>query len=301
MKKAIVFFIVSLFCSNSFCQLLDRSNQWNMLDLTTLACGPKEKCSSSTMYALTNYNIGNDTIIHNKLYSRIIQSSTGIRGYLREAENHKKVYSLLTNFSDSTEVLLYDFTVKKDSVFTSTFQTTSYNHVNYTNTFFSSKVINIDTVEYAGVKRLRIKFEKLVYRGKIPPENITWIEGIGSPQDLLRYDISNCIFLCFKQNDVVMYTDNNGYDCDYKLPPYVEVDNPVNPVLSIFPNPSTDGSVTIKNTDETLFLKRITLYNIQGIKVNEYFPNSSDFKIKNLKAGIYVLEVDNVFTKLIIQ
>ena len=305
MKKAISLVVFSLLCLNSFCQLLDTGNQWNFMNIISLACAPLEKCSSS-YYEMSHYKIGNDTIIHNKVYKKVLLSQDGglssmgfkLCGFLREDENHKKAYTLLTNYSD--------FTVKKDSVFTSTFQYLSYQrHIGYipiTNTFFTSKVIDVDSIEYAGVKRLRIRFAELLYNGtKDSPENITWIEGIGSPQGLINYEPSNNIFLCFKHNDEVMYTLDNGYDCSFVPPPYVDVKNIVKPDVLIFPNPSPDGNVSIKNNDESTAMKHITLYNSQGVKQYDYFPNSSYFQLKNIKPGIYVLELDNVFHKLIVQ
>ena len=117
-----------LFSLNGFAQLVDIKNSWNYLEVAILTGENCFYCTGKS-YQNNQYTFGNDTIINNLKYQTLIYSyrhnhdtisytSPYPVGYLRDEENHKKVY-FLSAFYEGSEVLLYDFTIKKDSVFTS--------------------------------------------------------------------------------------------------------------------------------------------------------------------------------------
>ena len=310
--RAIKLLIISLLTNlNIFGQIIDSKNSLNYLKVEIPTCEKSTNCSGK-FYENNHYMIGNDTIIHNKTYSKIIVSTIRnndtisdlyIGGYIREDENHKMIYSLLTYISDSTEVLLYDFSIKKDSLFTSTYKIVYHipdGNDTVTELFFSSKVLEIDSVNYYGVKRLCIKFDSYTMNwvGDIPTQDtIEWIEGIGSKQGLIDYRYGGNL-LCFKQDAKIAYLNNYGFDCSYSGP-LVGIQSKEMVNLNVYPNPAKN----VVNIQSDKLINNVILFKITGEILGQYKPKNSQYQIdlSNIGKGLYILKIDNTFKKIIIE
>ncbi len=314
MKVITSILLIIVFCSEVNSQIIDIKNSWNYLEVLIPTCEKSTDCEGK-FYKNYNYKIGSDTLINNKVYAKVIETTIGnhdsvpysyIIGFLREEENHKKVYSLLSYLDDSTEVLLYDFTIKKDSIFNSSYERLYHlpdgdEIIKYT--FYSSQVIDIDSVLYQEIKRLRIKF--LDFRANliddIPiQDTVEWIEGIGSNKGLLNYPYGDFNLLCFKQNDELIYNNKFGLDCNYS--------GPVNKIklyelkeISIYPNPIKKGETL--NICSSSLINSVLIYKVSGELVGQFFPKNTQCQIhlNNLKYGFYVMKADNYFFKLIVE
>jgi hypothetical protein len=232
MKAIKLVLLLMAFYSEAYSQIIETKNSWNYLEVLIPTCEKSTNCEGK-FYINYNYKIGSDTLINNKVYAKVIETAirnndsisySYISGFLREEENHKKVYSQLSYLDDSIEVLLYDFTIKKDSIFNSTYERLYHlpdGDKIVKSTYYSSQVIDIDSVLYLGTKRLRIKlldFRTNWIEDNPAQDTVEWIEGIGSNKGLLNYTNGDFNLLCFKQNDEVKYTNKFGLDCNYSGP-----------------------------------------------------------------------------------
>jgi hypothetical protein len=313
MKAIKSILLLMVFYLEGNCQIIDIKNSWNYLEVLIPTCQKSTNCEGIS-YQNYNYMIGSDTLIKNKVYAKIIEtihrnndsiSYSHIAGFLREEENHKKVYSLLSYLDDSTEVLLYDFTIKEDSIFYSTYEVLFHLPEGYeiiTDTFYSSRVTDIDSVLYQGIRRLRIKF--LDFRPNWIADNpikdtVEWIEGIGSNKGLLNYPDGSFSLLCFKQNNEVKYNNKYDLNCDYSGPMNRTEDFELKEI-SIYPNPLKGETLYIKSSR---LIKSILIYNISGELVGKFFPNNTQYQIQldYLNCGFYIINVDDYFNKLIIE
>jgi hypothetical protein len=283
--------VCCLLCSlNEFGQIINSSNSWNYLAIGIRTC---EKCDGK-FYENYHYSITGDTNINDKEYSKLIESvimqndsvpQTNIAGFLRDEDNHKKIY-YLANQSGVLEVLLYDFTIKKDTIFKVG--------------FFNSKVINIDSILVYNTKRLRIKFDKtkLNWISDIPvADTVEWIEGIGSSQGLINYQESEFFnLLCFKQNNAIVYSNDYKLDCSYSGPlDFIKSQKIVE--LDVYPSPAKD----IINIQSKNLIYNVTLYGLSGEKLLQNFPKDTHCEIivTNFKRGMYIIDIDNNYKKII--
>jgi hypothetical protein len=302
-------FISLLFSLNGYAQIVDVKNSWNYLEVALLTCGESARCSGES-YQNNQYTFGNDTIINNLKYQTLISSYRHIHdtisytypypvGYLRDAENHKKVYYLSGGLGVS-EVLLYDFTIKKDSVFKSV-QTMYGSLDTFSITSFSAKVLKTDSIITNGTKRLRIHFDDVRpnWNGEqLVVDTLVWIEDIGANMGLIEYPYSLSSLLCFKHDNKPEYVNNYGLDCLYSGPPNF-VESIKRNDIKVYPNPVKN----ILNIQSEKPIHTIVLYRITGEKVDEYFPDDIFYQIalKNQRSGIYILSIDGIFRKIVIE
>ncbi len=313
MKTIKLILVLIAIYSEAYCQIIETKNSWNYLEVLIPTCEKSTKCEGK-FYINYNYKIGSDTLINNKVYTKVIETSirkndstsySYIAGFIREEENHKKIYSQLSYLDDSTEVVLYDFTIKKDSVFNSTYERLYHlpdGDKIVKNTFYSSQVIDIDSVLYLGIKRLRIKL--LDFRTNrvedIPAQDtVEWIEGIGSNKGLLNYTDGDFNLLCFKQDDEVTYSNKFGLDCNYSGP-ISKIENHELKEISIYPNPLRGEILNISSSN---LISSIFIYDVSGELLGQYFPRNTNFQIQlnHLKCGFYIIKADKYFFKLIIE
>jgi hypothetical protein len=313
MNAIILVLLLMATYSEAYSQIIEAKNSWNYLEVLIPTCEKSTNCEGK-FYINYNYKIGSDTLINNKVYAKVIETSirnndsisySCISGFLREEENHKKVYIQLSYLDDSTEVLLYDFTIKKDSIFNSTYE--SLYHLPdgdkiVKSTYYSSQVIDIDSVLYLGIKRLRIKL--LDFRTNWIDDNpaqdtVEWIEGIGSNKGLLNYIAGDYYLLCFKQYDEVTFTNKFGLDCNYSGP-LTKIGNHVVKEICIYPNPLKGETLNISSP---ILISSIFIYNVSGELVGQYYPRNTNFQMQlnHLRCGFYIIKADKYFYKLIIE
>ena len=288
---------------STFGQIIDIKNSWNDLEIEIPMCEKSTNCTG-TFYTTHSYHLGKETIIDDNEYYTLIDTSyevgrIGIVNnfyFIREDSSHNKVYYLYARDYKRREILLYDFGIKKDSIFKMTIFDNQ-NELHPFDTINKSAVIEIDSVIYYGVKRKRIKFDN----------NMEWIEGIGSKFGFI-YDyqassynetLPRFLLLCFKQNDVIKYKNDFDYDCIYTGPKEsIETSEDYN--LEIYPNPVSNRILTIRSNK---VIKSIEIFNLCGIKIGNFSPNSNSYVIQltNFQKGLYIIKVNDIFKKIIVE
>ncbi len=141
------------------------------------------------------YKIGNDTIIGEVVYKKLLFSEgcdkyDGIRGFIRETEEGK-IYFMENKLQMEEEFLLYDFGMHDgDSA-----------KMGWENSFYLLDSIKLNSDE-----------KKLYYLSKSTGYKDIWIEGVGSEMGLLREQITggSMMFSCCFLNDKQLY-HNTGF------------------------------------------------------------------------------------------
>ena len=304
MKKIIVFMLFVLVNEFSFGQILDKRNSWNVFNSVAI-----DRCRCYNSFN-SNYSFsGKDTVIQNKKYSILLIDSIEIIGFLREDTLNKKVFFLQAkDTSMISEILLYDFNLKKGSVFHLIYKHYGYIYNNldtsvgiFTDELFAGKVERIDTISYFGTKRRQISFintfaqlTEFTIR-----DTIRWIDGIGSNEGLLYYFMGRGYLLCFKQNGEIKYQNGFNIDCNYKSI-HTSVDDVKMDEVTIYPNPVYNKKIIIKSTH---VMKSIKIVDCLGKLVYSNLPNNQFCLIDliNVPKGLYLVKVDNYVSKIIIE
>ncbi len=79
----------------------------------------------------------------------------------------------------------------------------------------------------------------------------------------------------------------------------VDVSEVEETVATVYPNPATSEITINANTNER---STVEMYNIVGQKVySEQFVNSTKINVSNMKAGVYMLKVNNHTTKVVVK
>lgn len=294
--KKYLMFSFFLICSNNFGQILDKSNSWNNLHIDEYTC-KGTNCSGEKYYSTHSYFILEDTVtINGKKYNMLMDSVYSLNphvrwiGYIREDSSQKKVYVINFDYqlTLTKEILIYDFSLNKDSIFYLIKETSLGLQI-----LAEFKVSDTDSVIYYGEKRKRIIFEN----------KVEWIEGIGSKNGFL-YDIlypSDSIYtlLCFKHNNELKYKNDLGYDCIY-VKPNVSIKSKKIDEIDIYPYPSIKNTFRVRSNT---IIRKICVYNIFGRRIIQLFPNCSlyNLTLTDIPSGIYFINVDNKLKKIIID
>lgn len=227
---------------------------------------------------------GIDTTINSITYTRIDSCEGGYKGALRD--DNGKVYYVPTD--STTEFLLYDFTAQAGDTLM-----IYYEFSNGSGELFQYIVGWIDSIEIYG------EFHKVIYPEFGGPG---WIEGVGNSYGLFAEPFDNisgwCSDLqCMSINDSTYYPYEGTGSC------YLGVGLNENEFeqLSIYPNPSIDGKITIDIED---FSSELSYHIItpNGQTVQKGSLNYSQTSIE-LKSGTYFIQIANeqqVLTKKII-
>ena len=242
-------------------------NQWNVLSHGFLE--PDEDLYKAT----TNiYQLGQDTVIENQVYSKLTyyssKSATKEQRYvgaLRFTED-KKVYI----HYDNTEYLLYDFDVQIGDTL-EIFGGTNYYSDNKTLTHI---ITDIDTSNDGRLHITSDVIVRVIDGGIILEEDRQkqqWIEGVGSADGIvqnnatLRMGNFVTVLLCAYNNDECCYTtDNPGYTplgCVYNEG---DVINAVEGVSA-----STPSVQKIIKEGQLLILRDGKTYNVMGMEITK--------------------------------
>lgn len=241
-------------------------NAWNVLSHGFLE--PDEDLYKAT----TNiYQLGQDTVIENQVYSKLTyyssKSATKEQRYvgaLRFTED-KKVYI----HYDNTEYLLYDFDVQIGDTL-EIFGGTSYYSDNKTLTHI---ITDIDTLNDGRLHITSDVIVRVIDGGIILDEDRQkqqWIEGVGSADGIVQNNVTLSmgnfvtVLLCAYNNDECIYTTDNPYyaslGCVYNDPIFSateEVNAPTQSVQKIMYN------------GQLLILRDGKMYNTMGVEVGE--------------------------------
>jgi hypothetical protein len=216
-----------------------------------------------TGYTTYSFQLTGDTNINGQTYHKLsipfvyethtgtcfISQTTGYQAALREDIADKKVYIV---WPDSSEQLLFDFTMEVGDILTGYMATMS----------GSIEVVqSIDSVLVNGTYRKRWLIN--------PYYNIYLIEGVGSTFGFLHpspgsgTDYPGYTLNCFQQNNTKMYPSGSG-TCEL-ITSYDELSTKKGIEIAIFPNPSDDQFV-LSLPEDNEFIK-IEVHDILGRSV----------------------------------
>jgi len=188
-------------------------------------------------------------------------------------------------FSDTGEVLLYDFGLQVGDTFQ--FQTGVIDSVS-----------SIDSILLNGLYRKKINFQNMYTNGNLG--SYYWIEGVGSTYGFFPayYVFENELFFnCFTTyNDTISF----GGSCPCSPVGVSEIDL-IDTEIRITPNPCNSSTRILFSIDK---LNTFCIFDMLGNKVKICTFQGKEFylDISEWKKGIYILMTENHdFKKLIIQ
>lgn len=283
MKKLLLtlsmLFIVVITCAQAYIPMPDSGAIWRVGKGDMYTCEEKQ------------YYTSGDTIISGITYTKIAviknigtpygtlcnvrSSSNGLAGMIRNDTINKKVY--IISPGQTSEQLLYNFDLNINDTFPNT--------LIYDSAYFQYIVFSIDTVLIGGKMRKIMLSDDTVGIGRY-----SLIEGIGSSQgliDTVQFGFRFDELWCFKLDGQTIYPDSNAV-CNL-ITGITKNQNQSDSGLLVYPNPTTEQITITQNQN----LERITLYSLQGQKLQELLPDkreSTGIEIRGPK-GIYLLRL----------
>ncbi len=285
MKNILLFVLLVTMSASSFGQKIffsDTTNLWNMY-----AVNASE--SMLVSYTYTNEYVG-DTIIHGMSYKILNDYPTG---YVREDTLLKKVYAIYTSDTASSEVLLYDYTLKLGDTFSTP--------------YINCIVGSLDSLIISGL------WYKTWHLLPYTPDSYgidayDVVEGIGSlygpmsPFTELSFSETNVSLTCFTNNGVSpllsKLVGNNFNNNCYTPPPknvgVKEVNRNTQPA-QLFPNP-IDRSSKIVLPYKTSSASIIISNELGQTTINTTFRNTNEFTFgdKITAPGMYFYRVTDI-------
>jgi hypothetical protein len=180
------------------------------------------------------------------------------------------------------EILMYDFSIQLDDSFQFHYRTPQPSVI-------TGIVQKVDSILIQDSYRKRIHFGW----------TDTWIDGIGSFFGLfhtyLEYHTGYEAFelICFKESNLPVYfPDAYCGESWCSLATDISSFQQDTPFLQIYPNPVIDVSRISIDED----CSQINIYDVSGIKVYTYFPDSESIDIRksDFKQGVYVIEAISI-------
>lgn len=291
MKNSILIILLSFFTLSSFSQqyhnLIEENRSWSVLNVVPIQWGPPMDTSFNT----TNYLISGDTVLNNINYKKLyftdekVPASYNLKGFIRE-DSTKKIWYKST--VDSNEVLLYDFSVAAGDSLKLGYDTNMY----YTVDSIGFEILNNTT-------RKKYYLSHDYYNWKD-----IWIEGIGSNKGIIQSASAGNVggwsrFLCMQENGNLAYMNPNYNSCYLKT----NLNEIEKADFKIYPNPAK-GKLIIKSV-YSADIESVTLTNINGQIIKEFYYNKTKIDVSDLSSGFYILKIsynERLFTeKILIQ
>lgn len=229
-----------------------------------------------------------DTTIQSKTYKKVFyqgcrQTDREYVGAIREED--KRVYYLAAKDESKMEMLLYDFNMKVGDC------------ISYYSGDVNLKLARIDKVQIEGETRRRYYFYDMdFYPDEIYPYD-SWIEGIGSEQELMRpfRPIPTCMgchlrVQCVHQGDKILYREDMNSPCSCENGQSVQKNGADNE-FRILKNPVEDHILSLELKDAKF--NRMEIYSWDGkMCMTKDIPMSNgtmDIPLVNLQVGNYIL------------
>jgi len=292
MKKLILIslFIFPLFASSQNFPLVKDGGIWRegMAGLTFPPDPPLP------IVKIQRYMFG-DTIIFNKVfkklyisdYDSLISNKTYI-GAMRE-DSIGRVYFTGNNnplisigFSDSTETVLYDFSLEVGDTFF------------IQNSLDSIQIVNfIDSVLISEQWRKRINFIQNSLSKRV------WIEGIGDTKGLFfpfQFEFENAqVLTCYEDSQIFWNNPDWPYNCFSVGIEEESIGSTQTSEIKLYPNPATSEiTFDFKNFNQEQDFE-ILIYNAVGIEVKKESLSKNNqtktINIKDLNSGIYYYRI----------
>ncbi len=190
--------------SQAYAPFPDSNAFWNEFQYHQGQCDPPDYCKYT-------YYLQGDTILNSQLYHKIYSNDSYSISYVGGIQEIDKIVSFFDR-DCSAPVLLYDFGLNVGDSIPLSCMLCDEEEPLY------MKVNSIDSVLIGDMSyRKRINFD-------YGPSQ-SWIEGIGSVSGLLYpyYSCFTCIcgleLVCFEQNNIVLYQNENNVSCfNYAVP-----------------------------------------------------------------------------------
>lgn len=220
------------------------------------------------------FYIKKDTVVNGLQYKKTSNKKLGhyhTNGLLREDTVSGKVwYKSLNEHSDSTEKLLFDFSLQKGDTF-------DMGGSNYFNPLQDS-LKTVDTVYYkSGLKYIQFK----PCPGK-PDSPFLMIEGVGGTYSIFWKETYDCYYLygmaCSFKDGVTTYGN-----C---APANINFEAKTASSVNIYPNPADYKLYISDRHDQVL---NIEIFDMQGHVLKQYSnPREKEMDISNLPPGVYM-------------
>ncbi len=296
MKKLLLFVLLVITSASSFGQKIyftDTSNVWNMY-IVSYDDGETTSSGGYLAYgsAYVNKYLG-DSMIFGSSY-KILGDGYGGLAFVREDTLLKKVYTIRVNDTDTTEVVLYDYTLQLGD----TFRTT----------YVAGVVTDFDSVTING---LWYKTWHITQYAPVIPyyfSEIDVIEGIGSmvsPFYLVNYGESRVDLICFANRDSISplsktfdgYFNNSCNNPFYVKPIGVKEVNRNTQPAQLFPDP-IDKTSKIVLPFKTSSASIIISNELGQTTINTTFQNTNEFTFGDKIAvpGMYFYRVTDIET-----
>ena len=265
-------------------------------------------------YQYFSYVLQGDTIIDDILRSKLhlipgTSTDTDIVGFIHIQDSTvfyrgrtTYAYNRLCDEYHQQDYPLYDFSLSKGDSFYDCFESS----FSFNNEEYYYHVSDIDAVNLGGVSRKRITFIHDLWLGS----RDQWIEGMGSVNGLFYgkesvpiSDGSNKYFVCFTQNDELIYLNPRYSECP--VPQFNAIPEVKTNPLRVFPNPMK-STATIQSNQP---LQSIQIYDISGILLHKQACNGklqTTINRQSLSQGSYFIKIalqtgETLIEKLIVQ
>lgn len=280
MKKLLIILFLTIISLATFSQqyypLIEEERTWNVMNVVPI-WGPPIDSS----YYTVSYLISGDSILNNTEYKKLYSSyeeipiNWNLNGFIREDSVRRVWYMRVV---DTSEVLLYDFSLQEGDSIKLGIDTTFYYKVDSITTEIVSDSLR---------KKYWISQNDFYWKE-------TWIEGIGSNKGIIGSAMASAVggwtwLLCMSDSENLIYMNPDFESC-YIVTDVEEVQSHV---LRIYPNPFLD-KITIDFFDTNIDKSKITLnvYNSTGeeiINMPELEINQLSINFSNEPSGIYYL------------
>ena len=239
-------------------------------------------------YGLETIKVGNTKTFNGKEYYELLSDNVNqqwkVRTYVRE--EGKKVFYYFEN--DDEEYLMYDYDLNVGDEVALKFP----NHP-IIDTF---KVTAIDSIEYNGIKRKRLRLENIIMIERYD----YWVEGIGCMRGITYLASAHIgggvsqLKDCYESNELIFVNEN---------PEFCWVTTSINDarqnLISIYTNEK--NILHIVNAKDI----PVIVYDLQGREIQSLLPKNDNYKtdMSFLPKGLYIIanKENNVNFKVIIK
>jgi hypothetical protein len=285
---------------------------------------PLSNCVNVNLFMQSTWYAKGDSLYNGKAYKKI-KYNGNFQGLMREDTAAKKVYFI--QYCNTTEDLLYDFSLTQGS-------TINYNFTN-TNPYMPNGVYTVDSVKLQhDYKTYYHKHFYLRNHGSVNNKTLEMVEGVGNVSHplFLYYNFSTAIILtpssectasnfnealgCKWNNGTKVYIDSTLFkmatsppygnyfndSCNYCLGQTGGINKYNNlETVSIYPNPAQNNFTVETNATEKQTLQ---LFDVNGrLVLAQTINEKTIIDAGNLNAGVYSLSIiskEAVVTKKII-
>lgn len=294
--------------SQTYKPMLKENKTWDILDEDF---SPNPPCNFTYMYYLKYYLEG-DTIVDGFQYYKLQQQKATIYPMiapglcapslpplvydtletfsgilLREDSVQRKIWKKEVFGSDTSEYLIYNFSLNIGDTMTSMSSTSQ-----FTTGFIGSPVKGvIDSISFITLNNNDIT--RVFYINPIDFYSFDHpfyiMEGVGSLQGFhspFKHDFESTYHLVCVNDEGINLFSNPNYSCGYLLNDKNEVKKGIS--FEFFPNPNNGENISIVGEN----IKTVDILNIQGqlIKTIEVTTNEIRINIENKTKGIYFVK-----------